>query len=155
MFEPGLKEDRRIRNLRLGLSMAAYSVVLAITCPVMAQIDKSTPCITDGESIFAPGEDHVKPPKLQIEHPPLDKPVKLNSQVVLEVLINSAGTICEVRALKALTKNQQRNLQNKWRTIFAFVPQLARANLSQYVSKLYLMCREESGQNRIVICLVS
>lgn len=63
----------------------------------------------------------MKFPNFRIERGTLEKPVKSPSHVVLEVLVNSAGTICEVRALKAPDRETARQMAETCQTIFASV----------------------------------
>ena len=51
--------------------------------------------------IYSPGDARVKSPKLLIEPAPLERPPKVRSRVVFEVLVNSRGRICDVHIIKA------------------------------------------------------
>ena len=102
--------------------MAGFGLLVASALPVPAQTGSSKPCLAQSEQIYTPGEDHVKPPKLRIERGPLEKPLKSTSRVVLEVVINSAGKICEVRALKTPDRETAQQLEEHVADNFLFSP---------------------------------
>ena len=89
---------------------------------VMGQEDSSKPCLAANEPIYTPGEEHVKPPRLRIERGPLEKPLKSSARAVFEVVINSAGSICDVRALKAPDRDTAQQLAEDIADNFRFTP---------------------------------
>lgn len=115
-----MRQSRRWQNL--PTSVVASFVLAAFTIQAAGQKDERQVCLAQGEAIYSPGEDHVKAPKLRIERGPLEKPLKSSSQAVLEVLINSAGTICEVRALKAPDRESAKQLAEYVADNFRFTP---------------------------------
>ena len=58
------------------------------------------PCIAKDEPVYGPGDKKVKPPKMDV-WPAEEQPEGLKGKVVLEVLVNSEGRVCNVRLLQA------------------------------------------------------
>jgi hypothetical protein len=115
-----VRQANKKRGIRLFLVVCGVLVIFAF--PMAGQTGKSESCIAQGELIYTPGEDYVKPPKLQIERAQIDRPSKLNSPVVLEVLLNPIGKICEVRALKAPDRDSAKQFAENVVDNFRFTP---------------------------------
>ncbi len=88
----------------------------------LAQSDGAKPCLAQDEIIYMPGQEHVKAPKLRIERGSLEQPLRSSSRAVFEVVINSVGTICEVRALKAPDRETAQKLAEHIADSFRFSP---------------------------------
>jgi len=58
-------------------------------------------CVSQGETIYTVGGDHVEPPKIHNLHVEGVELPKTTSNVICEVLINSKGRICDIRIIKA------------------------------------------------------
>lgn len=69
--------------------------------PVESQSDGSRACIPAGTTIYSAADAGVKGPKLQSEVAFGERPPKVSFPVVFEVLINSAGRICDVHIINA------------------------------------------------------
>jgi hypothetical protein len=87
------------------------AVLLFYGLGAVAQVttgSQEPPCVASGETVYHPGEDHVKPPELHRERlgPDNKGRIRPNSRVSLELTVNSIGAICEVRALKAPTREK-------------------------------------------------
>lgn len=81
------------------------------------------PCIGRDETIYHPGEDHVKAPELHRERlGPDNKGIRPNSHVMLEVTVNATGAICEVRALKAPSRQEAQTVSEYVADNFKFKP---------------------------------
>jgi hypothetical protein len=102
--------------------MPVCCVILTLRLQATCQTDKSQPCLASDEVIYTPGEDHVKAPTLRMERRALDPPLNPSFHAVLEVVINSAGTICEVRALKAPDRDTAQKLAEDVADNFRFSP---------------------------------
>ena len=98
------------------------TILLVMIQSVIGQADSSKLCLAANEPIYTPGEDHVQAPRLRIERGPLEKPLKSSSRAVFEVVINSAGTICEIRALKAPDRETAQQLAEVISDNFRFRP---------------------------------
>jgi hypothetical protein len=83
------------------LSWLLFTAFLALPIPVESQFDSSRSCIAEGTTIYSPGDARVKGPKFQSELAWVERPPKVSSRVVFEVLVNSAGRICDVHIIKA------------------------------------------------------
>ena len=82
------------------------------------------PCLAAGETVYHPGEDHVKPPELHRERlgPDNKGRIRPNSRVSLELTVNSIGNICEVRALKAPSREEAQAVAEYVADNFRFKP---------------------------------
>jgi hypothetical protein len=95
--------------MRRAIWLAVLTAALATTTRAQeASEPQERLCIAKNETIYTPGEDHVKAPELNRERiGPDDKGrIRPNSRVLLEVTVNSAGDICLARALKAPTREE-------------------------------------------------
>jgi len=111
----------------LGLLASALFVVLFSPPPAVTQESQPTsqpPCITKDEPVYTPGEDHVKFPEVQMEshHPDNPGAIKPGSRASFELLINSRGQICEVKALRAPNREEATELANFVADNFRFKP---------------------------------
>lgn len=75
------------------------AVLLALPIPVESH-DSSRSCIAEDTKIYSGGEPGIKGAKL-LEPVPLERPPRIKSRVVFEVLVNSAGRICDVHIITA------------------------------------------------------
>jgi hypothetical protein len=82
------------------------------------------PCIAKDETIYTPGEDHVKLPALRRERigPDNKGRIRPNSHVALELTVNASGDICEVRALKAPSREEATAVAEYVADSFRFKP---------------------------------
>jgi outer membrane biosynthesis protein TonB len=83
-----------------ALRVFAICVVFAATA--LAQKTKGTkPCIAADEQVYRPGIDGVKPPQMQPQEKGTRAVPDIHGPVTLELLVNSEGQICSVKAITA------------------------------------------------------
>ena len=75
--------------------------IAVLTIATVGQTGGSQECVAQGALIYSPGQDHVKAPRLEVMHPLSGKPANPASRVVFDVVINSAGRICEIHVVNA------------------------------------------------------
>ena len=97
------------------------SVVAAVTLPTVSQTDDPHVCLAQGATIYSPAEDHIKTPKFQIVQG-LEKPMKVSSPAVFDVLINPRGRICDIHVIKAPDRETARQLGHYIGDYFRFNP---------------------------------
>lgn len=119
VFKATVRHDEK-RSIRMFLFVCGVLAMFAL--PMTGQTDKPESCIAQGELIYTPGEDNVKPPKLRVERAQMDHPSKVNSSVILEILLNPMGKICEVQALKAPDRDSARQFAENVADNFRFTP---------------------------------
>jgi hypothetical protein len=86
------------------------------------QVEKPSPCLDEGETIYSPGKAGVKDPKLQMERQSPDAPITVRYPIVLELIINSAGKICDIHVLKATDPETAKRLIEHVTDNFRFTP---------------------------------
>jgi hypothetical protein len=74
------------------------------------------------EPIYTPGTDGVKPPTVRVEHTPVDKPVKFDFPVVLDLTISTLGNLCEIHVLQARDQESAKQIANYVAQNFRFSP---------------------------------
>jgi hypothetical protein len=74
------------------------------------------------EPIYIPGTDGVKPPKLHVEHTPVDKPVKFDFPLVLDLTISARGKFCEIHVLQAPDQESAKQIADYVSENFRFSP---------------------------------
>src|ERR1700731_904779 len=100
---------RSSRWRRAAFLATCYGLAVS-TLPAAGQIDSSQSCLAHGATVYSPGDDHVKAPKFQVLHGPREEPVRVTSRVVFDIIINSAGRICEIHVVKAPDRETARQL---------------------------------------------
>ena len=88
------------------------------------------PCVAKGEPIYSPGEDHVKAPELHRERKGPDdakRAIRPNSNVSLELVVGATGDICEIRALKAPSRDEAQAVAEYIADNFRFKPATRKA----------------------------
>ena len=107
--------------------IAWIAVAVVTSCSALGQDapkPAEEPCIAKDETIYRPGEDHVKPPQIRQERKGPDNKgeIRPNSRVSLELIVNSSGDICEVRALNAPSREEARVVAEYVADNFRFKP---------------------------------
>jgi hypothetical protein len=118
----------RMRDRSASALLASALFVLSFSAAqVQAQEGQQSPepsCIAKDEPIYTPGEDHVKFPEVQMasHHPDNPNAIKPGTRASFDLLINSSGQICTVKALRAPNREEAIELANFVADNFRFKP---------------------------------
>jgi hypothetical protein len=104
------------------LNIATYALLGLGSFLAQAQTHNSAECVSQGETIYTVGEDHVKPPNVQVVNSVGHPLPKITSSVLCEVLINSKGRICDIRIVKAPDRQTARQVGVYIGETFRFTP---------------------------------
>jgi hypothetical protein len=123
VFVTGLCGVRQLgRRMTFGSSLAACLVLIALPFASFGQTNKAESCPIQGEQIYIPGADSVKPPRLQVERTPLDKPIKMKSRLVLQLTVSAMGKICEIQVLETTDEESAKQVASYVADNFRFRP---------------------------------
>jgi TonB family protein len=99
--------------------MRIVLILLSLALPVASQEGPATskpPCLASDETVYSMGGD-VKPPQPQPDKKAKNPP-EIHGSMLLEVLVNSEGRVCNVRIVNATDRlSAQKNanfIQDHW-----------------------------------------